>query len=248
MVFPVADLIKLFSILRKAISLLLCSAPTFSISSIVFCSMAKLYFLGGENVSKRDAKQVNEKAFLDAGGSPTVLVFPWARPSFDASYHRRKRVTEYFRSMGARSVDFAEYSDSIEEIRAKAKSSDLIYLTGGQVSALLTRLRNKQVSDWLCEYEGVLVGRSAGALALGKKCLVTNRYSRRSKLVDGLGLVDFSVKVHYDSSQDDLLKKLSKKERFYAIPPRHALICDGDVMSFIGDVFLFVNGEKKLLK
>jgi peptidase E len=210
--------------------------------------MAKLYFLGGENVFKRDAKEVNEKAFHDAGGTPLVLVFPWARPSFDATYLRRKRVSEYFRSLGASSVDFAEYSDSIEEIKAKAGCSDLIYFTGGQVTTLLSRLRIKRVADWLGEYEGVLVGRSAGALVFGKKCFVTNRYSRRSKLIDGLGFVDFSVKAHYDPSQDDLLKKLSKKERFYAIPPKCALICDGDVMSFIGDVFLFENCEKKLLK
>jgi len=210
--------------------------------------MAKLYFLGGENVSKRDAKEVNEKAFYDAGEAPQVLVFPWARPSFDASYRRRKRVSAYFRSLGASAVNFAQYSDSIEEIKAKAKSSDLIYITGGQVSALLTRLRSKQMGEWLGEYEGVLVGRSAGALVFGKKCLVTNRYSRRSKLVDGLGLVDFSVKVHYNPSQDGLLEKLSKKEKFYAIPPRDALISDGKALSFIGDVFLFENGMKSLLK
>ena len=210
--------------------------------------MAKLYFLGGENVFRRDAKEVNEKAFLDAGGTPKVLVFPWARPSFDAVYLRRKRVSEYFRSLGASSVDFAEYSDSIEEIKAKARSSNLIYLTGGQVSTLLSRLRSKRAGDWLGEFEGVLVGRSAGALVLGKKCLVTNRYSRRSKLIKCLGFVDFSVKTHYDSSQDDLLKKLSRKEKFYAIPTRSALICEGAVLSFIGDVFLFESGEKIFLR
>lgn len=157
-------------------------------------------------------------------------------------------MSAYFRSLGASAVNFAQYSDSIEEIKAKAKSSDLIYITGGQVSALLTRLRSKQMGEWLGEYEGVLVGRSAGALVFGKKCLVTNRYSRRSKLVDGLGLVDFSVKVHYNPSQDGLLEKLSKKEKFYAIPPRDALISDGKALSFIGDVFLFENGMKSLLK
>ena len=210
--------------------------------------MLKLFFLGGENVFKRDAKEVNEKAFHDAGVTPAVLVFTWARPSFDVAYQRRKRVSEYFRSLGACTVDFAEYSDSIEEIKAKAKSYHLIYLTGGQVSTLLFRLRNKQVADWLREYKGVLVGRSAGALVLGKKCVVTNRYSSRIKLINGLRFVDFSIKAHYDPSQDDFLEKLSQKERFYAIPPRCALICDGDVMSFIGDVFLFENGAKRLLR
>ena len=64
--------------------------------------MVKLYFLGGENVAKREAKEINEKAFQDAGGTPTVLVVPWARPSFDAKYRRRKKLADYFRSLGAR--------------------------------------------------------------------------------------------------------------------------------------------------
>ena len=209
--------------------------------------MAKWYFLGGENVSKRDAKEVNEKAFHDAGGDPKVLVFPWARPSFDVAYRRRKRVSDYFRSLGASSVDFAEFSDSIEEIKSKAKSSSLVYLTGGQVSTLLSRLRSKQVEDWLGNYKGVLVGRSAGALVLGKKCVVTNRYSNRSKLINGLGFVDFSVKVHYDPSQDGLLKQLSKRDRFYAIPPRCALIFDGHITLSIGEVVLFEKGAKTFL-
>jgi hypothetical protein len=76
--------------------------------------MTKLYFLGGENVAKRDAKEVNAQAFQDAGGAPVVLVVPWARPSFDASYKRRKRVVDYFRSLGASTVDFSEFSDSLE--------------------------------------------------------------------------------------------------------------------------------------
>ena len=95
--------------------------------------MGKLYLLGGETVAKRDARNVNAMAFQDAGGSPEVLVFPWARPSFDAGYRRRKRLIDYLRSLGAQSVSFSEYSDSPEEITAKVACADLVYLTGGQV-------------------------------------------------------------------------------------------------------------------
>ena len=74
--------------------------------------MPKLYLLGGENVSKRSAKEINQSAFEDAGARPNVLVFPWARPSFDKIYRRRKLVTDYFRSLGASSVEFIEYQES----------------------------------------------------------------------------------------------------------------------------------------
>jgi len=196
-------------------------------------------------VSKRDAREINEAAFRDAGEAPAVVVFPWARASFDKTYTRRKRLFEYFRSLSACTVDFADYSDTLDEITRKVERSNLIYLPGGLASVLIERLKNKSVDRLLRKYEGVVVGRSAGALALGKKCVVTkNRRNPTSEMISGIGLVDFSVKAHYKPSKDAVLKNLSKKEKIYAIPERSALVYDTGVLSFMGNVFLFQNGEK----
>jgi peptidase E len=207
--------------------------------------MARLYFLGGENVIKRDAREINEIAFRDASEAPRVVVVPWARASFDKAYKRRKRLFDYFRSLGAMTVDFAEYSDTLKEVTRKVECSDLIYLPGGLASVLVERLKSRSVDRLLRKYDGVVVGRSAGALALGKKCVVTkNRRNPTTKLISGLGLVDFSVKAHYKPSKDGELKRLSKEEKIYAIPERSALVYDNDALSFIGNVYLFQNGEK----
>jgi len=207
--------------------------------------MARLYFLGGENVIKRDAREINEIAFRDASEAPRVVVVPWARASFDKAYKRRKRLFDYFRSLGAMTVDFAEYSDTLKEVTKKVECSDLIYLPGGLASVLVERLKNRSVDRLLRKYDGVVVGRSAGALALGKKCVVTkNRRKPTSMIISGIGLVDFSVKAHYKPSKDGELKRLSKEEKIYAIPERSALVYDNDALSFIGNVYLFQNGEK----
>jgi peptidase E len=207
--------------------------------------MPKLYFLGGENIAKRDSREINEAAFDDGGGAPAVVVFPWARASFDNTYKRRKRLFNYFRSLGASNVDFASYSDTLEEITRKVECSDLIYLPGGRASVLVERLKNKSVDRLLHKYDGVVVGRSAGALALGKKCVVTkNRRAPTPEMISGIGLVDFSVKAHYKPSKDNALRRLSKKEKIYAIPERSALVYDNACLSFMGDVYLFQNGEK----
>jgi dipeptidase E len=207
--------------------------------------MTKLYFLGGENVTKRDSSKINEAAFNDAGGAPVVVVFPWARASFDNTYKRRKRLFDYFRSLGACDVDFIDYSDTYEEINRKVEGSDLIYLPGGLASVLVERLKNKNVDQLLRDYDGVVVGRSAGALALGKKCVVTrNRRNPTSKLIRGIGLVGFSVKAHYKPSKDLALRNLSRDEKIYAVPERSALVYDEGCISIMGDVYLFQNGEK----
>lgn len=206
--------------------------------------MVKLYFLGGENVVKQDSREINEAAFREAAQAPRIVVFPWARASFDKTYKRRKRLFDYFRNLGASTVDFVDYSSTFEEINCKVECSDLIYLTGGLTTVLLERLRSKGVDPLLRKYDKVIVGRSAGALALSKKCVITERCKPVVKIIKGLGLVDFGVKVHYKPSKDAELKRLSKKEKIYAIPGRSALIYDGVRLSFVGDVYVFQNGEK----
>lgn len=210
--------------------------------------MAKLYFLGGENISRRDARDINLRAFQDAGGAPKVLVLAWAHASFGRDYRYRKGVFDYFRCLGASVVDFAEFSEAPEEIARRVWDSDLIYVTGGFASALIERLRNRNVDSLIREYDGVIVGRSAGALALCKRCVVTDRNKRQAKIVAGLGQANLCIKVHYKPRMDKALSRLSKEERIYAVPERSALIYDNGALSFIGDLFLFEDGERFLLK
>jgi peptidase E len=209
--------------------------------------MPKLYLLGGENVFRRSAREVNERAFQDAGEPLIVLVFPWARASFDKSYKTRKGLFDYFISLGATTVNFVEYSDSKETIAEKISSSNLIYLTGGLVSVLVERLKNMGVSRLLSDYCGVIVGRSAGALALCRKCIITCRRNSDVKIINGLGLTTFTLKVHYKPEKDAELERLSKEEKIYAVSEGSALVYDNGTLSFIGNVYLFENGDKCLL-
>jgi dipeptidase E len=206
--------------------------------------MAKLYFLGGENVSKQDSREINKVAFREADEEPRVVVFTWARPSFDKNYKRRQRLFNYFRDLAAFTVEFVDYGDTFEGIKRKVEGADLIYLTGGLTTVLIERLKTKNIDPLLRNYDKVIVGRSAGALALCKKCVLTDSRKPAVRMITGLGLVDFSVKVHYEPSKDFELKRFSKEETIYAIPERSALVYDGGSLSFMGDVYIFQNGEK----
>jgi peptidase E len=207
--------------------------------------MPKLYLLGGENVFKRTAKEVNEIAFQDAGSPLAVAVFGWAKASFDRDYRKRANLTDYFTSLGASTVEFIEYSYSKELIAQKIASSNLIYLTGGLVTALIERLKRMGVDDVLRSYHGVIVGRSAGALVLCKKCVITNRHSKAASVIDGLGLTDFILKAHYKPQSDDTLLLLSKHQSIYAVPARSALVYENGKLSIINKAFLFDKGIKQ---
>jgi len=209
--------------------------------------MPKLYLLGGENVFRRSAKGVNERAFRDAGDSAVVVVFSWARASFDRKYQKRKLLTDYFISLGASTINFIDYSDSNETIAKKMADSNLVYLTGGLASILVERLKTMGVDRLLHSYGGVIVGRSAGALALCRKCIITCRSNSKAKIISGLGLADLTLKVHYKPEKDHALEKLSRQDKIYAVPEGSALIYNNDVCSFIGEVYLFENGVKRML-
>ena len=206
--------------------------------------MRRLYLLGGENVIKRSAREVNERAFQDAEEPLSVAVFPWARASFDRRYWKRKILTDYFISLGADTVDFIEYSDSGVRIAQKVASATLIYLTGGLVNALVERLRKMSVDSLLRDYDGVIVGRSAGALSLCKKCVITCRNNQEARLIEGLGLVNLILKAHYRPQKDSMLQLLSKEQKIYAVPSRSAIVYEDGVCSFIGKAYLFENGKK----
>ena len=210
--------------------------------------MPKYYLLGGENTHKRDAQEVNQRAFNDAGKTPRVLVFSWARASFDKTYSKSRLLFDYFRSLGASTVNTMDYSSLFSEIKEKISESDLVYLTGGLPSVLVERLKKSRIGSLLEEFEGVIVGRSAGALAICRKSVITYRSSCAVKVIDGLGLVNLTLKVHYKIGVDEKLSELSKKQDIFAVPKGSALICKNGVLSAINRVYLFRDGKAQIFR
>ena len=208
--------------------------------------MPKYYLLGGENTHKRDAEKINQRAFNDAGAEPKILVFSWARASFDNTFAKSKLLFDYFRSLGASTINTVSYSSTNSEIEEKIAQSDLVYLTGGVPSMLIERLKKMGVDSILREFEGVIVGRSAGALALCKKCVITYRSTSEVKVIYGLGLVDFTLKAHYRLGWDRELIELSKTVDIYAVPKGSALVYDKGNLSTINNVYLFHRGERQI--
>jgi len=207
--------------------------------------MPKYYLLGGENTHKRDAEEINQRAFNDAGKAPRILVFSWARASFDRTYPKSQLMFNYFRSLGSSTVNTVDYSCTLEEIKEKISETDLIYLTGGVPTVLVERLKKSGIRSLLGNFEGIIVGRSAGALAFCRKCVITCRRTSEIKIIEGLGLVDLTLKAHYKLCKDEKLIRLSKNEEFFAVPKDSAIIYDNGKLSFINNVYLFHNGKKQ---
>jgi dipeptidase E len=207
--------------------------------------MPKLYLLGGENVFRRSAKEVNERAFSKAEKPLRILVSSWARPSFDKKYLKRRLFVDYLVSLGASSVDFVDYSDSTEIIEEKMAVAKVFYLTGGLPSVLIERLKKKDLDKLMFDFKGVIVGRSAGALALCRKCITTIRSSSRVRVINGLDLAGITLKVHYiPEKDDDVLLRFSLRDRIYAVPKDSAIVWSDGNLNVVGNCYVFDKNEK----
>ena len=69
-----------------------------------------------------------------------------------------------------------------------------------------------------------------------------------SLVIKGLGLVDFSVEVHYNEASDDELSTLSSDRRIYALPDGSAIFYkEGKVYKKVNDVILFESKKKSMV-
>jgi len=217
--------------------------------------MSRLYLLGGENIRKRTSEHIMLNALADAGPNPTVLIFPWTTDSVDREGEHRALVTEYFIDLGAETIQFAEPWDPYGALLKKARSSQLIYLPGGNPQLLIDRMMISRGDEILADYDGVIVGNSAGALALCKKyaAVVGQGEALITRFFKGFGDLDFAVSVHYKPENneknhfaDSELLALSDKSatKIYAIPEDSAIIYHKGKLEFNGPVFQFYRGNR----
>ena len=219
--------------------------------------MARLYFLGGTNIKKGLVKKVYKKVLAE--WNSVVLVFPWTAWFTTKRKNKyREIIKNYFKSIGAKKVIFAELSDSLKKIKRKIKSSDLVYLPGGEPRLLVERIKKRRIDSLLRKHAKTIVVDSAGALVLCEKYAIIKGQGGRPKttLEPGLELVNFTISVHYGSqiesiggiSSDKEHKSLSKKVKIYAIPEHCALVYDIKNLKSIGKIYIFDNGKKMVLK
>ncbi|MDD1755636.1 MAG: Type 1 glutamine amidotransferase-like domain-containing protein [Methanomassiliicoccales archaeon] len=206
--------------------------------------MLRLYLLGGEDIKDRGSKEVNGHAFSDAGGSPLVVVFPWTSREKVREDAYRRLMVDYFKELGARGVRFVEPSLPYPDMVKLVEQSDLIYLPGGDPKVLIERMRNTGASHLLANYEKVIVGNSAGAVALCAEYVLLSGDSDTFSISSGLGLVDLGVAVHYDPYMDAQLESLSTSRNIFAIPEGGAVVVSRCSISLIGPVAVFQEGRK----
>ncbi|MGM9977220.1 MAG: Type 1 glutamine amidotransferase-like domain-containing protein, partial [Clostridium sp.] len=145
-------------------------------------------------------------------------------------------------------IKLLDYQLTNQEMQKEIKQHSILYFTGGRPEKLMRILAEKELIQEIKEFSGLIVGVSAGALVFCEDCIITkDQYYLETQVIEGLGLVDFSVEVHYNGNNDKELFSLSANRNIYAIPNGSAIFWEDNVVKPIHNVTLFSKRKKQIV-
>ncbi|GAF18057.1 hypothetical protein JCM19046_2606 [Bacillus sp. JCM 19046] len=156
-----------------------------------------------------------------------------------------KSATEFFRLLGVDKISVLDSRLSNSEMSAVIYEHSILYFTGGRPEMLLNQLEYFELIPVIQQFNGMLIGVSAGALAFCKDCLITkdNDYPA-TYILKGIGLVPFTVEVHYHEQIDDEILPHTFDRTIYGLRNGSALINRHGSVKPVGDIISFTEGEK----
>jgi dipeptidase E len=196
---------------------------------------------------KNDIKKFNKVVFVASNmNNPTEKVMEYANIFFD--------------SLKMVGIEFADYlvldGSKINEADKYIDGADLIFLCGGDTYNQHVFFEAMNLKSLLENYQGVLVGQSAGALNMPLNVFNSPEEMEESEPVffDGLGLVDINIEPHfeYDISNFDAAKKYQReaiiKESFNRpiygqVNKSHIRIDEDNKAVIYGETYLIENGN-----
>lgn len=208
----------------------------------------ELCFIGGGHVLKGELDEVFEELSKRIKPNSKVLVVPFATEisKYDSWM---ESLIQVFSKISNVTLDLLHEELSTKEMVSMINDSDVLYFIGGRPEKLLKIIEEKELASSIGNYPRLQIGYSAGALAFCRECILTKDDDYPESLViKGLGLVDFSVEVHYNEASDDELFALSTERTIYAHPDGSAIFYrDGEIHKKVNDVILFQAKKKSIV-
>lgn len=135
-----------------------------------------------------------------------------------------------------------QFVDSIEIMKEKIKESNIVFFTGGYPDKMYDRFKLYDLINEFENYNGVMMGMSAGALVQINEYHITPDHDYSTfGYYKGLNIInDFDIDVHYTNSEKQnvcLLKAIrEKKKPVYSITDNGALLVKDGKITVMGDV------------
>lgn len=108
---------------------------------------------------------------------------------------------------------------------------------------------DNKFKDILYNTNALIIGISAGSMNLA----INSYYSKdedysKSVIYKGLGIVDITIDPHFDINNKEQVSEIkinSKKIKIIGLPNESAIVINNNKVKYIGDKYVFENGELK---
>ncbi|MGE7591303.1 Type 1 glutamine amidotransferase-like domain-containing protein [Peribacillus sp. NPDC101480] len=205
-------------------------------------------FIGGGNHTDNELGEVFLELSKMIKHDAKILIIPFAT---DNSRYESwmASIKQAFSIMENVSIELLNEDLSDKEMKESIKEHDILYFIGGKPERLIHVIEEKGLVPIIKDFQGLIIGYSAGSLAFCNDCIITkDKDYPVTVVIKGLGLVGFSVEVHYEDNIDGELIPLSNERRIYAIPNGSAIFSkNGELFKVANDIYSFQNMKKEIV-
>ena len=125
----------------------------------------------------------------------------------------------------------------------KLEWADVLFFTGGYPDWMLQRLYDFGIEDAIRDFDGVIMGASAGALIQLDEYHLTPEEDYEFQYQYGLGILSgFDLEVHYEEDErhlEAIIRTIEEKNiPVIAMPNEGGLLIDGDHFELLGGSFI----------
>lgn len=138
------------------------------------------------------------------------------------------------------------------DIKETIKTADLVFLAGGNTSTQMQFFEKINLKSILKDYEGIIIGQSAGSINLAKTAICAPEYEEEigTKYIwPGLNKTNINIEPHFTLEINNELEKklrnelldLSQEYLIYAIPDGTHIYDNGKEVIIYGEAYLIKN-------
>ncbi|MFE0507304.1 Type 1 glutamine amidotransferase-like domain-containing protein [Peribacillus butanolivorans] len=208
----------------------------------------EICFIGGGNHLNNELGEVFLELSKMIKPDARILIIPFATDN--SRYESWMAIIKQaFSIMENVSVELLHEDLSDKEMKKSINEHDILYFIGGKPERLIHVIEEKGLTPIIKDFQGLIIGYSAGSLAFCNDCIITkDKDYPETIVIKGLGLVGFSVEVHYEDNIDGELIPLSNERKVYAIPNGSAIFSkNGKLFKVANDIYSFQNMKKEIV-
>ena len=217
------------------------------------------YIFSGFSVEEHFGKEVSRVFQKDLKDCKNIIFIPGGMGKNSKTDKYVNTDVEWFREIGIdiENVDIFDVNMNEETLEEKINNADIIFLMGGDTIRQFEFISKLNISEKIKEFQGAVIGVSAGAINLGKISICSKDIDdgvENTKIYYGIGRIDYTFEPHFEINNGELLKSelfpASNKFKIYGITNNTALKVSNEKEIDIikGDLYIINNSEVNITK